>query len=99
MNGNTEVTKLLLKNKEVPRPNKPVEKEFTFDVLCGSCGNAPIAKELSFEVIGKDNKKVTYKSNSGVVKFNLVENEEYTVKLVEDVDYEFSDIMINVKKF
>ena len=97
MNGNTEVTKLLLKNKEAPRPNKPVEKEFTFDVLCSSCGNVSIAKELSFEVIGKDNYKAVYKSNSGVVKFNLVENEEYTVRLVEDVDYEFSDIRINVK--
>lgn len=98
MNGNNEITSLLLKNKEVQPPVQPVEKEFTFDVLCGSCGKTPIAKELSFEVIGKDNNKVTYKSNSGVVKFKLVENEEYTVKLVADAEYELSDIKINVKK-
>ncbi|MEB3058215.1 hypothetical protein [Parvimonas sp. D9] len=98
MNGNNEITSLLLKNKEVQPPVQPVEKEFTFDVLCGSCGNTSIAKELSFEVIGKDNNKVTYKSNSGIVKFKLVENEEYTVKLLEDVEYELSDIKINVKK-
>lgn len=77
---------------------KPVEKEFVFDVLCGSCGKTPIAKELGFEVIGRDNKKLLYKSNSGIVKFKLVENEEYTVKLVEDVEYELSDTKINVKK-
>lgn len=76
---------------------KPVEKEFVFDVLCGSCGKTPIAKELGFEVIGRDNKKLLYKSNSGIVKFKLVENEEYTVKLVEDVEYELSDTKINVK--
>ncbi len=98
MNGNNEITSLLLKNKEAQPPVQPVEKEFTFDVLCGSCGNTSIAKELSFEVIGKDNNKVTYKSNSGIVKFKLVENEEYTVKLLEDVEYELSDIKINVKK-
>lgn len=98
MNGNKEITSLLLKNKEAQPPVQPVEKEFTFDVLCGSCGNISIAKELSFEVIGKDNNKVTYKSNSGIVKFKLVENEEYTVKLLEDVEYELSDIKINVKK-
>ncbi|EGV08840.1 LPXTG-motif cell wall anchor domain protein [Parvimonas sp. oral taxon 393 str. F0440] len=98
MNGNIEIKSLLLKNKESQPPVQPIEKEFTFDVLCGSCGNAPIAKELSFEVIGRDNNKVTYKSNSGVVKFKLVENEEYNVKLVEDVEYELSDIKINVKK-
>lgn len=97
MNGNNEITSLLLKNKEVQPPVQPVAKEFTFDVLCGSCGKTPIAKELSFEVTGNNFKKV-YKSNSGIVKFTLVENEEYTVKLVADAEYELSDIKINVKK-
>ncbi|MCZ7408308.1 hypothetical protein NND73_08085, partial [Parvimonas micra] len=93
-NGRTIETLTLTKKNNY----KPVEKEFVFDVLCGSCGKTPIAKELGFEVIGRDNKKLLYKSNSGIVKFKLVENEEYTVKLVEDVEYELSDTKINVKK-
>lgn len=97
MNGNNEITSLLLKNKEVQPPVQPVEKEFTFDVLCGSCGKTPIAKELSFEVTGNNFKEV-YKSNSGIVKFTLVENEKYTVKLLEDSDYSLKDIEITVKK-
>ena len=92
-NGRTIETLTLTKKNNY----KPVEKEFVFDVLCGSCGKTPIAKELSFEVIGKDSKKI-YTSNSGIVKFRLLENENYKVKLVEDKEYELTDIEIEVKK-
>lgn len=43
-NGRTIETLTLTKKNNY----KPVEKEFVFDVLCGSCGKTPIAKELSF---------------------------------------------------
>ena len=92
-NGRTIETLTLTKKNNY----KPVEKEFVFDVLCGSCGKTPIEKELSFEVIGKDSKKI-YTSNSGIVKFRLLENEKYKVKLVEDKEYELTDIEIEVKK-
>ena len=92
-NDNKEISSINLTKKQKVRQ----EQEFTFNVLCGSCGKISIAKEMNFKVEDNLGNKKIYKSNQGIVKFNLLEGSKYQVSLQKDSDYSMDIVNIEVK--
>ena len=98
MKDNKEISTLILtKKQQLPEKPQLKEQEFTFNVLCGSCGKISIAKEMNFQVEDNLGNKKIYKSNQGIVKFNLLEGSKYQVSLQKDSDYSMDIVNIEVK--
>ena len=98
MEDNKEITSLnVTKKQQLPEKPQLKEQEFTFNVLCGSCGKISIAKEMNFQVEDNLGNKKIYKSNQGIVKFNLLEGSKYQVSLQKDSDYSMDIVNIEVK--
>lgn len=94
----SELSIISVKTKKNVEPAKE-EKQFTFNVLCGTCGRIAIEMPLTFEVKNKKTDEVKeYVSNSGQVKMILTEGEEYLIKLKENKEYKHDDVSLIIKR-
>ncbi len=93
----SELNSLIVKAKEAAEPQKQ-SKEFTFDVLCGTCGRKPVELPITFKVTNVSNSDSNeYVSNSGKVKMNLTEGEKYKIEVITNKEYDHDPVNLTVK--
>ena len=94
----SELNSLIVNAKEATEPQKQ-SKEFTFDVLCGTCGRKPVELPITFKVTDVSNSDSReYVSNSGQVKMNLTEGEKYKIEVITNKEYDHDPVNLTVKK-